>query len=54
MYCNKCGNKLEEWDAFCSKCGNRIGYSYSGNELEEPNFQGNSDLSSQRVFKLRF
>lgn len=45
MYCNKCGNNLEQGDVFCSKCGNRIGYSYSGNELEEPNFQGNSNLS---------
>lgn len=24
MYCNKCGNHLDESDDFCSKCGNKI------------------------------
>ena len=24
MYCNKCGNKLEDDMAFCNKCGNKV------------------------------
>ena len=24
MYCQKCGNKIEEGTQFCSKCGNQV------------------------------
>lgn len=34
MYCNKCGNKLEDDMVFCNKCGNRI---ENTNEAEKNN-----------------
>ena len=37
MYCNKCGNKIEEGTQFCSKCGNSV----SNNNVNEKNKNNN-------------
>ena len=33
MYCNKCGNQIEQNQKFCSKCGNVIENQTHFNEL---------------------
>lgn len=35
MYCNKCGNKLEDGMKFCNKCGNKIGENKAENNKVE-------------------
>ena len=30
MYCSRCGNQLDEGQAFCEKCGNQVGGSGGG------------------------
>lgn len=32
MYCNKCGNEIDDKSEFCSKCGSKIGQNNSVNE----------------------
>lgn len=34
MYCNKCGNPVDEENTFCAKCGNRI---HSGDNQSQVN-----------------
>lgn len=31
MYCNKCGNKLEQNQQYCNRCGSRIFYNAQNN-----------------------
>ena len=47
MYCNKCGNKINDEMRFCSKCGNYIGDNYLKNNTtsnNKPNNLNNNNL----------
>lgn len=37
MYCNKCGNKVEDDMAFCNKCGNKVAENNIGDNLKIEN-----------------
>lgn len=49
MYCNKCGNKINDEMRFCSKCGNYIGDNYLKNNTtsnNKPNNLNNNNLKN--------
>ncbi len=41
MYCNKCGNKVDDNQQYCNKCGNRLIYNIPNEEINNQRFNSN-------------
>lgn len=48
MFCEKCGNQIEEGNSFCSVCGSPV--SHSASESNEANSQTNQQASSYKAY----
>lgn len=52
MFCNKCGNEVEQNQGFCNKCGNRLIYNTSINEKENDinhNTNYNNNVNNKNI-----
>ena len=48
MYCNKCGNKLEDGMKYCNKCGNKI----KNVSSEIVNSEFNKKIKKKKSYKI--
>lgn len=45
MYCDKCGNSINQEENFCSKCGNKILNNNYKDDLDNTNSHNNSNVN---------